>query len=344
MELIIKPLEACNFKCTFCSSTNIAEDANTILPLDYIFSFLERFPTTKTIIVNGGEPLLVKPEYYWSIIRYFEEHNLPTILSFTSNLWVFYKNPRPWIPLFKHPQVGVGTSFNYGGTRLITEKQPLTEEIFLDVMHHFNEHIGYYPEFISVINNENFENAIDNVLLAKQIGVVCKLNYAMCSGAQTYPFMLAKIYQLYVQIYKHGLAEWEYNTKQFISNMVDGPDNTTCPLSRRCDEGIRCIQPDGDYYSCGSFADDKLYSIDFDAEMSSTKIATPLQDDVTLQSLKNECFQCPMFNICNGCRKTIYDMKQQGDDFIETHCGLMKQNYIDFNTNQEPTKLLCHQL
>ena len=28
-------------------------------------------------------------------------------------------------------------------------------------------------------------------------------------------------------------------------------EHTTCPLSRKCDEGIRCLQPDGDYYSCG---------------------------------------------------------------------------------------------
>ena len=57
MELIIKPTEACNFKCTFCSSTSIAESKVQLLSLDQIFQFLKRFPETNTIIVNGGDPL-----------------------------------------------------------------------------------------------------------------------------------------------------------------------------------------------------------------------------------------------------------------------------------------------
>ena len=68
MELIIKPTEACNFKCTFCSSTDIAEDKSSRLDLEQVFKFLKRFPETNTIIVNGGDPLMVPVNYYWEII------------------------------------------------------------------------------------------------------------------------------------------------------------------------------------------------------------------------------------------------------------------------------------
>lgn len=64
MELIVKPTEACNFKCTFCSSTDITDEKSKTLDLEYIFAFLRRFPNTGTIIINGGDPLMVKPEYY----------------------------------------------------------------------------------------------------------------------------------------------------------------------------------------------------------------------------------------------------------------------------------------
>ena len=75
MELIIKPTELCNFKCTFCSSTKLVEDKASTLDHQYIFDFLDRFPNTNSIIVNGGDPLMMKPDYYFTILDYIEKHN-----------------------------------------------------------------------------------------------------------------------------------------------------------------------------------------------------------------------------------------------------------------------------
>ncbi len=72
MDLIIKPTERCNFKCTFCSSTHITEDKSLELDLEYVYTFLKRYPETKTIIVNGGDPLMMDPSYYWKIIEHLE--------------------------------------------------------------------------------------------------------------------------------------------------------------------------------------------------------------------------------------------------------------------------------
>ena len=85
MDLIIKPTERCNFKCTFCSSTKIAEHKSDVLDHDYIYKFLKRFPETKTIIVNGGDPLMMEPNYYWKIIDHLEEHNYEATLSNLKN-------------------------------------------------------------------------------------------------------------------------------------------------------------------------------------------------------------------------------------------------------------------
>ena len=90
MELIIKPTELCNFKCTFCSSTKIAKHKSDLLSHDYIFRFLNRFPDTTTIIVNGGDPLMIEPDYYWKIIDYLDENKLSTSIALTTNLWPFY--------------------------------------------------------------------------------------------------------------------------------------------------------------------------------------------------------------------------------------------------------------
>jgi radical SAM protein with 4Fe4S-binding SPASM domain len=331
MELIIKPTELCNFKCTFCSSTYITDEKSKTLDLEYIFKFLERFPETHSIIVNGGDPLMVPPEYYWKIIEHLDQNNLPAKLSFTSNLWPFYKNPNKWVELFNHPRMGVCTSFQYGGGRLKGDLTEFSEEDFWAVSNMMLEKVGYRPDFISVITEENEALAIKNVDLAKRMGVECKLNYAFSSGPpvkfknivmgqEGRPYMLADIYEIYVKIWEAGLAEWEWNTKQMTKRLRG--NSTTCPQNRKCDDGIRVLQPSGDYYSCGAFGDDRQYPIDFEKEMTGPKIY-PISFQPELQSLKQSCFTCPMFDICNGCRKTIKDLKDH--NMVEAHCYKMKK-------------------
>ena len=84
----------------------------------------------------------------------------------------------------------------------------------------------------------------------------------MASGEQEKPYLKADIYKDYVKIYEAGLADWEYNTKQMAVRLRR--EQTTCPLSRTCDAGIRAFNPGGDYYSCGAFGDDKDKPIDFE--------------------------------------------------------------------------------
>jgi organic radical activating enzyme len=176
MDLIIKPTERCNFKCTFCSSTHITDDKTAELDHDYIFRFLKRYPETNTIIVNGGDPLMMSPDYYWKIIEFLDSKNMPTTISFTTNLWPFYKSPEKWVELFNHPRMGITTSFQYGGGRLKGDLTEFSEEDFWKVSDKMLELVGYRPDFISVITEENADRAVDNVLLAKKMGVECKLS------------------------------------------------------------------------------------------------------------------------------------------------------------------------
>lgn len=331
MDLIIKPTELCNFKCTFCSSTKITDDNTQRLELEKIYRFLERFPETDTIIVNGGDPLMMDPTYYWQLIEHLDKINSRATISFTTNLWPFYKNPLKWRDLFNHPRLGVTTSFQYGGGRLKGDLTEFTEEDFWKCSDAMLEHCGYRPDFITVITEENADRALDNVRLAQRMEVDCKLNYAFSSGPpvkfknivmgqQGRPYLLADIYEIYVEIWRQGLYPWEYNTRQMMKRLRG--ENTTCPQTRRCDHGIRTLQPSGDYYSCGAFGDDRTYSIDFEQEMAGRFIPI-LQDRPELQSLKQSCYICPMFDICNGCRKTIRDLKDH--DLVEKHCQKMKQ-------------------
>ncbi len=330
MDLIIKPTERCNFKCTFCSSTQITDDKSAELDLQYVFDFLKRYPETKTIIVNGGDPLMMDPSYYWKIIEHLDQINSNATLSFTTNLWPFYKNPDKWVKLFNHKRLGITTSFQYGGGRLKGDLTEFSEQDFWAVSDMMLEKVGYRPDFISVITEENEHLAIKNVELAKEMNVECKLNYAFSSGPpvkfkgitmgqEGKPYMLADIYEIYVEIWKRDLYHWEFNTKQMMSRLKGYA--TSCPQNRDCDGGIRNLQPSGDYYSCGAFGDDRLYSIDFQEEMSGKKIF-PIRNEINLQTMTDYCYTCPMFQICNGCKKTIKDHKDYG--LTKKHCEKMK--------------------
>ena len=325
MDLIVKPTELCNFKCSFCSSSKITfEDNTATLDLNKIFKFLKRFPDTQTIIVNGGDPLMMKPNYYWKIIEFLDKHDLPATISLTTNLYPFLMKPMKWKELFNHPRIGVATSFQYGGGRLKGDYSEFTEEDFWKCSDAMLEHVGYRPSFIAVIVEENEDTHIKTVELAKKMDVVCKVNYAMASGSQFAPYQLSKIYERYVEIWKAGLSNWEHNTQQMMVRLRG--ESTICPQTRTCDSGIRTLQPEGDYYSCGAFGDDLDKAIDFDYEMSGG-FSTPLAIDLSLMSLKNACYTCPIFEICNGCKKTIKDLKQH--NMVEDHCKHMKTLALD---------------
>ena len=259
-----------------------------------------------------------------------EDKGLETTLSFTTNLWAFHKKPSLWMDLFRHPRVGVTTSFQYGDARLKGDLTPLSEQEFINISNQFQALVGYRPDFISVIDQSNADSVLKTVQLARFLGVEAKINHVVASGpevefrgvtmgGENSFWTKADMYAHYVAIYDAGLMEWEYNTKQMAKVLAE--QNTTCPLARDCDSGIRTLQPEQGYYSCGAFGDDRTHAIDFEREMAG-EFFRPLSQDYELLSMKASCFSCPMFAICNGCRKTIQDTKRFG--MVEDHCRKMK--------------------
>lgn len=326
MNLIIKPTQRCNFACKYCSSTDIAKSntAHDDLELHKIFRFLDRYPKTSQIIINGGDPLMMPPDYYFTLLDYIESNSLPTTLEFCSNLWDYYKKPKKWAKLFSHEKVNIGTSFNYGEERILPDGRILTESLFLDIIYKFKNEFGHFPPFVAVVTNENISRAIDNVRLAKELNVVCKLNFELNSGRAAGGVTLGKMYHIYLQIFKEGLSDFESNT-DIIIKKIKGIESNMCPHNRKCDEGIRNLQPESQsgysYNSCGAFGDDQKYEINFEAEMQGG-FFTPLQSALEIQYQKEECLSCPNFSFCNGCYKTVSDHKRLG--LVEESCIEMK--------------------
>ncbi len=324
MSLVIKPTELCNFSCDFCSSTHLVDDKKARLDLERIYAFLDRFPRTETIFVVGGDPLMMPPSYYRSLVDFIERRNLPTVVSMTTNLWAFYKNPNYWKEILRHPRVEVGTSFQYGGGRKISQDRVLTEEIFMDVYRTFREHVPNKDLcFLAVIDDANEGLALEHVLLAKRLGTQCRLVWTNASGKSTRPFPMAKLYRIMVQIWRMGLAQYE-QTSLGISEKLRGLE-ISCPVSRNCDGSMRSLNPDGRYFSCGPLNDDldPKNEIDFDSEVRRGEaFYLPIQTQSHARHLKDECFSCSMFQVCNACHKHVGDLKRTG--LVEEQCQTMK--------------------
>lgn len=324
MDLIIKPTQACNFKCDFCSSNNIDSNGN-ILPLESIFALLTKY-NVNTIIVNGGDPLMMSPEYYKKILEFIEQQNKQTTLSFTTNLWDFYKNPDKWTPIFKHPLVGVTTSFQYGTERKLKDGTIFTEELFCKVIALFKKHVGYTPMFISVLTENNEDYVIKTVKLAQKLNTICKINPAVKSGRTLKCYPLWKAYKVYLNIIKEGLEKYEFNSN-ILKDVLNGR-RTVCPFSRNCWKTIRAISPNGILHSCGSYNDDYLYNL---ATGKKTYALYKYNEKELLldhKSLKTECFSCDLFILCNGCFKQMDDIIE--DNQIENHCLHMKKMLPQF--------------
>ena len=94
---------------------------------------------------------MMHPDYYWKLIDHLDSINSHATISFTSNLWPFYKNPDKWVDLFTHRRMGISTSFQYGGGRLKGDLTEYSEEDFWNVSNMMLERVGYRPDFITVI-------------------------------------------------------------------------------------------------------------------------------------------------------------------------------------------------
>lgn len=318
MDLVIKISDKCNFKCDFCSSNMIAANHKD-LPLWKVTSYIVDHPQVRNIIVNGGDPLCVDPEWYWNLLYWLEETKRDINISFTTNLWDFYKHPEKWEELFKE-HISVCTSFQYGDERKLATGEVFTEDMFVEIFNMFEERIGYKLKFIAVQNHKNASYALATVELAKRLGTTCRINPALKSGRTEFPYPFHLMMRTWLDIIDAGLGEYEDNCK-LLKDVWAGND-TECPFNSRCHDsefGIRCMSPDGSVHICPAIADDIMKGID-EAYVDGSGKKIPFKDIL----IKAECATCKNFKLCNSCKKRIIDIHSMGENYLNEHCTHMK--------------------
>lgn len=324
MTLIIKPTGLCNFNCKFCSADGLdicnPSDGKVPEQIKQLVKDLQ----PHLIVITGGEPLMVNPDYY------YELHDISGCrISMTTNLKDFYNNPHKWELLFKEDWLGIATSFNYGDTRMWDPNTVYSEEMFIKVMDKYREYVeDQIPMFIAVIDWGNEDKVIDHVLLAKRLGTQVKLNNAVGVGKQSKTYPRYKMFQHYLKIIDMGLEKYE--------SYCSSRDVDECPrnVNHFCATAIRCCYVDNKGKLHVGICDEQLslgHEIPEDLIVPSSK--NPTSEILTPDKfIKPECPYCELFSLCNSCRNNrdaamldpIYcdEMKKLKSKIIETGWAL----------------------
>lgn len=321
MELIIKPTGRCNFNCTFCSSANLdIAHPTTGVPKPIKDLILKMKPTN--IIVTGGEPLTIDPEYYLELQELGKCH-----ISFTSNMKDFYFHPEKWERLVKDPNMGFITSFNYGDTRRWDENTPYTEEKFIEVSNLFKEVSGKdFLPFIAVIDESNEDMLLDHVYLAKRLGTLVKINNASKIGRCGKNYPKWKMIKAYLNIIDLGLGDYEITCRErefgrcaFNTNFM-------------CNSTIRCCYVDSAGKLHYGICDDEV-SAEREIPMDE-EFPVPINPKVPGkdQYIHDKCVYCELFRFCHGCNahrlharefpEHCSEMLKMKDDLIRTGWAL----------------------
>jgi MoaA/NifB/PqqE/SkfB family radical SAM enzyme len=310
MELILKLRSTCNMNCTFCAASDLKVNEDKDIPQQ--IKDLLKVLSVDGLIITGGEPLMVSPEYLEELLELAGEQC--TNISLTTNLKDFYLHPDKWTNFFRLPRVGICTSFNYGDTRKWDKNTIYDEKMFLDVMKLFKDRIGYTPPFISVIDESNEDTALDNVYLARELGCECKLNGASKAGRQMTHYPRYKMFQFYLKILELGLEDFESNTKdRSIGRCALNTSNLCYSCIRAAYVDIHGVLH---YASCEDILNSLSSDLEIPVETSKPEVIPkpPLFKDM----ISNKCINCELCWLCNSCRTR----REEAKDTPE-HCKEM---------------------
>lgn len=294
MHLIIKPTSDCNFNCSFCSARLLKIPTTKNVP-EKILQVIDKI-NPDNITITGGEPLVVDPQYYYQILQRFSGN-----IGFTSNLKSFVEDPDKWIDLFSNPRVAVCTSFQYGKDRKSDKNSPYDEHSFIQTVSKFKELIGYCPNFIAIINNDNCDRAIDHLYLAKKLQTKCKLNGQNALGLSGEYFPRYKMVDIWLQIYKLRLQRY------LMDNCPEITGNCNFNTNLLCESTVRSawVNVKGDlvYGTCEDLATEGLRLIDLDADD-----CKPVEGKVNF--INENCQYCELCRFCCGCQAHVIQARK----------------------------------
>lgn len=310
-QVILRLTTRCNFDCTFCLASKYSKTFNE-LSFEQIQEVLTTEKDITSVALEGGEPLMVRPDKLKRIIDFIDTE-LPHIndIGITTNLWDFYKRPEKWIDILKHPKLHVCTSFQYGNERRISKDLIFDEVLFRKVYNLFKEKVGKPLSFIAVIDETNEDSFLKTVELAKELCTTCKINRKIGVGRANASYPFEKMVELQTTLIELGLSDIEDNSLTLRELVAyKGIGDSTCPFVVGCNKHFVTVNPDGTKTFCSMVA----------SKRDSTESPIKFYKDISKYENKNivneKCLTCRAYDICNNCAILHEELKEKNlDDY-----------------------------
>lgn len=329
--IIAKPTKDCNADCTYCSAPPDGNAGWTFDDFRKMFDrLLDSFTPNVQWIWHGGEPMLMKPEFYIKCAEYARARHPGVKFAIQTNL-LAYKSSR-WKDVFENVFEGrISTSFDpYKRYRTVKGSADTYDRLFWRAM---DAAIGdgFRPLVIGVYDEGAAPAAMEMYDRAKAYGVYgfdIRFNYAYPAGRvrdsgmlikpKTYGQMLVDLYDRWVT----DLPIFNITPLDQMLQKVAGYRSTLCPWTKSCGGKFLTIDPDGSVFNCSEFSDlgDERYrfgniltgevqgptpvEVKFypPAEIVSALAASPASKEIMRRQIKFpvDCRSCDHFIECEG--------------------------------------------
>ncbi|WP_100065048.1 radical SAM/SPASM domain-containing protein [Miniphocaeibacter massiliensis] len=349
ISVLIKPVSgSCNLKCKYCfykdeienrKIRNYGKMTKSVMEklIDNIFLDLEKGDSVN-FAFQGGEPTLIKIEFYKSFIDYVKRKNInKNNVSYslqTNGIDISDK----WCSLFKTNNFLIGLSLDC--TKYFHDKNRITlndKGSFQKVMDSKKYLEKYRVDYniLSVLTNEMaeypreiFQFILDEKI--KYIQFIPCMDELYVEKKSSYTLTPEKFAYFYKELFILWKKEWDrgnYISINFFDNVISLLKNgkaPNCGFTGNCSPQY-VIEANGDVFPCDFYVLDDYYSGNITKNtIRDIFYNSSMQNFINSKQLISKyCKDCSIYNICRGgCKRQRYNMYLNNE---ENYCG-----YLDF--------------
>lgn len=278
--LCVKNLYKCNIECWYCST-----NGNEVMSNDDVISLYRKYDPGEMLLI-GGEPLFLTPEYYMKIL------DSGCKFSIQSNL-TLYNNE--WDKVFTHK--------NFTGLSVSGDKFKDFDE-FYKVYSKVSEVI-YNPPVLILLTDDyerSYNKAFFWIEKSQKYSIPIKINIIKPVGrAKKHVDKLLRISEGY-NIYSHVLDEIDdldlISPFNDIIHSLKNGGISICPFcTGNClkNKSIITIEPNMNEYHCPVLGD----------------LKEGYYNDISYST--NECLYCEYFKLCQSCLERRWTVNYEKD-------------------------------
>ena len=319
LGVIVKPTYDCNLACSYCSIRNHhTRSRMSRRTVDAIFERVTDFCGTRRsiyLIWHGGEPLLLRPDFYDYIGRKTAECGRFKIVNAVQTNATLLDDE--FVDVLVRHDFRVSTSIDgpanvHNRSRRGRNGEPTFERVMesvallkargvtvgaITVLHRRNK--DYMPEIYGFFNEARIHLRINPVQLH---GNAAAHHEDVAISPREYGREMTRMFDIW---YHDPQARIALDPFRVIIGNVVTDRVLSCDFRRQCHAEIISVGPDGSVYPCGQFNGDGDYYLgNINQETLDTIMASPGMVELLRRVPENmeSCRRCEYVEICNcGC-------------------------------------------